>query len=128
MIKRIITLLVVSTMLGGTSYSSANSIAPNQQTSLITELNTSSYLTRQTAKTIALNSLSKQEKETLLPWKIEIVSKVNKVPPYIQTHDMELSSEIYKVTMYTTRDELLGPIGIYVDVEKNQVVGYEVRH
>lgn len=82
------------------------------------------------AKRVASESLSSDERMSILPWTRETVMSlpVSKVPGYIDTNDFSSELSIYKVQFFTSKDEIVGPIGVYVDVLSETVVGRQVRN
>ncbi|MCR8659434.1 hypothetical protein [Paenibacillus endoradicis] len=94
---------------------------------------TQEYLTenssreRSLAQKIAWENLSEEEVKSILPWTHATIGKVenSKIPHHIRSNN---PSNVYKVTYATVKDELLGPIGIYVDMDASEIVGYDLRH
>lgn len=82
------------------------------------------------AKRIAEEALTIDERSTVLPWKREIVTpiSVERVPSYIDTKDLSTDAKIYKVEIQTSKDEIVGPIDIYVDVVSETVIGRQLRN
>lgn len=82
------------------------------------------------AKRIAEEALTTDERSTVLPWKREIVTpiSVERVPSYIDTKDLSTDAKIYKVEIQTSKDEIVGPIDIYVDVVSETVIGRQLRN
>jgi len=82
------------------------------------------------SKRIAAENLSLDDRKSILPWKIEHATSIplQKVPSYIQTAELSSEARIYKVQFYTSKDERVGPIGIYVDVDSETVIGRELRN
>lgn len=82
------------------------------------------------AKRIAAKSLTSEQRKEILPWKLETVNPISasNIPSFIQTDDLNPDSLIYKVQFYTSKDEILGPIGVYVDVASQAVVGHQLRN
>lgn len=82
------------------------------------------------AKRVASESLSPDERKSILPWKRESVMFLSnsKVPRYIETDDLSSEASIYRVQFFTSKDEFVGPIGVFVDVLSETVVGRQIRH
>lgn len=82
------------------------------------------------AKRIAAEHLSKEDRQSILPWKSEIAVSIplQKIPDYIDIDKLSSEARIYKVQYYTSKDERVGPIGIYVDVASETVIGLELRN
>jgi|GEM_PF-1593519 len=85
------------------------------------------YSERFLAQKIAWDSLSEEEVKSILPWTNATIGKVedSKIPHHIRSNN---PSNVYKVTYATVKDELLGPIGIYVDMDASEIVGHDIRH
>ncbi|URN94780.1 MAG: hypothetical protein NAG76_00520 [Candidatus Pristimantibacillus lignocellulolyticus] len=79
------------------------------------------------AQKIAWDSLTEGEVKSILPQAMVTVAKVETSTIPLQIENTN-PTNVYKVTYSTIMDALLGPIGIYVDVETAEIVGYDVRH
>lgn len=82
------------------------------------------------AKRVAFESLSPDERKSILPWKGETVMflPISKVPGYVEADGLSSEASIYKVQFFTSKDEFVGPIGVFVDVLSESVVGCQIRN
>ncbi|MFC5650668.1 hypothetical protein ACFPYJ_16355 [Paenibacillus solisilvae] len=81
---------------------------------------------------IAWDSLAEQVKTTVKGnWKRAVVEKVDpgdySSPIMVTEQPISDSADVYKVTFRTTADEMLFPIGIYIDLTTKQIVGRDAR-
>ncbi|CDN42773.1 MULTISPECIES: hypothetical protein [unclassified Paenibacillus] len=82
----------------------------------------------QSIRKAAWESLSQNTKKTVTTdWRTAPVQKSRL--PYDADTNSQISSDrtIYKVTLNTSMDELLGPIGLYLDGETLEIVEQDIR-
>lgn len=116
----IISLLLILLLIGCSKQLNLNNSAQEYLTD-----NSSSE--RSLAQKIAWDSLTEGEVKSILPQAIVTVTKVENSTIPLQIENTN-PTNVYKVTYSTIMDALLGPIGIYVDVETSEIVGYDLRH
>ncbi|SFS75902.1 hypothetical protein [Paenibacillus sp. BC26] len=78
----------------------------------------------------AWNSLSDKDKEEVIgEWKsAEVVEmSLNDLPLVKNGGESPDLKHLYKTTFETNRDEMLGPIVVYVNGESNEIIGYGAR-
>ncbi|WP_028563027.1 hypothetical protein [Paenibacillus pinihumi] len=80
-------------------------------------------------KKIAWEGLSKKEQKVVVgSWESATIEKIEVSKLKFPLIFLEKNSEnIYRVTFKTTQDELLGPIGVYIDADIKKIVGYDIR-
>ncbi|BBH23830.1 hypothetical protein Back11_51750 [Paenibacillus baekrokdamisoli] len=76
---------------------------------------------------IAWHSLSIAEQKTIVgDWEMALVTKSSWTSIPLKKFELPHSS-VVRVVFKTTKDELLGPIGIYIDDATDEIVGYDAR-
>ncbi len=78
-------------------------------------------------KEIAWDSLSNKEKKVVENnWERAKIEQIEQSK--LQLIGLENNStNVYRVIFNTTQDEMLGPIGIYIDADRKEIIGHEPR-
>jgi hypothetical protein len=82
-------------------------------------------------RTLAYESLSKEEKQTILDWTkapVVTIKPPNSLLIWSPQGSLDLKGrEVVVVTFSTTQDPLLGPIKVYLDAETHEILGKGLR-
>ncbi|MHC1684137.1 MAG: hypothetical protein AB6733_14475 [Clostridiaceae bacterium] len=82
-------------------------------------------------KEIAYNSLSEENKKTIVNWKegsVELYKDTNDHPVGSQTGMINIKSkDTYKLTFKTNNEALLGPLTLYLDKSSYELIGCDLR-
>lgn len=112
--------LIIGGILGGIlGYNLSDDENDNKQPVLPSE--------RAIALKIATESMSENDKDSLVPGDVPTIQKVASYKPWDQKKAIQ-SDHLYKVSFRTTKDAMLGPLVMYVDTESQAILGYDIRH
>lgn len=82
---------------------------------------------RAIALKIATESMTENDKDSLVPGNIPTIQKIASYKPWNQEKVIE-GDNLYKVTFRTTKDKMLGPLVVYIDTDSQVLLGYDIRH